>query len=274
MANQARTMWTLLEPIHGVTYFSDAGKQALVDAGLRGFWRGYFAGRAAPLGAAGPGVVTAIFYNFAPRMVYRALPAVWELATPPVALAARLRGSAAALREILPSDPSAVLAPLEMAAAALTYEGRPLAAANAELPPATDPYERLWELATLFREHRGDGHFASLVAAGLDGCEVLALRAASDLDRGLLQQARSWTDEEWEAARSRLVERGWLAADGALTEAGRDGFAAVEEATDRAAARPWQVLPPDEFAKLTEQLTPLAAAIPRPAWSPMAVPPV
>ena len=46
----ARSMWTLFEPIHAVTYFTAEARSAYEKAGLRGFWRGYFAGRAAPLG--------------------------------------------------------------------------------------------------------------------------------------------------------------------------------------------------------------------------------
>ena len=44
-----RSMWHLFEPIHAVTYFSPQARAAFEEAGLRGFWRGYFAGRAAPL---------------------------------------------------------------------------------------------------------------------------------------------------------------------------------------------------------------------------------
>ena len=65
----ARAMWTMFEPVHDVTYFAPEALQAFTGAGLRGFWRGYFAGRAAPLGGAGAAVVTASFYNFAPAFV-------------------------------------------------------------------------------------------------------------------------------------------------------------------------------------------------------------
>ena len=58
---------------------------------------GYFAGRAAPLGAVGPDVVEAVFYNFSPSRVARALPDAWTFAPPSVALNARLVGSVAAL---------------------------------------------------------------------------------------------------------------------------------------------------------------------------------
>ncbi len=75
-------MWTLFEPIHAVTYFTPEARSAYEQAGLRGFWRGYFAGRAAPLGAgraaplgaASAAVVTASFFNFAPAFVARAIP--------------------------------------------------------------------------------------------------------------------------------------------------------------------------------------------------------
>src|SRR5688500_7564154 len=97
----ARKLWQRLELVHAVTYFAPEATGALRDAGYRGFWMGYFAGRAAPLGAAGPDVVRALFYNFAPARVARALPDAWGFAPPEAALSARLDGSMAALRRIL-----------------------------------------------------------------------------------------------------------------------------------------------------------------------------
>ena len=81
-AAAARQMWGLFEPVHTVTYFAPEALSAFEGAGLRGFWRGYFAGRAAPLGVIGAAPVTAAFFSFAPPMVARALPAVWELIAP------------------------------------------------------------------------------------------------------------------------------------------------------------------------------------------------
>src|SRR5499427_8186138 len=85
----ARAMWTMFEPVHDVAYFAPEALGAFTEAGLRGFWRGYFAGRAAPLGGAGPAVVAASFYNFAPAFVARAIPGVWDLITPQEAIAVR-----------------------------------------------------------------------------------------------------------------------------------------------------------------------------------------
>ncbi|HWN01271.1 MAG TPA: hypothetical protein VNO54_29825, partial [Streptosporangiaceae bacterium] len=132
----------------------------------------------------------------------------------------------------------------------------------------------LWQAATLLREHRGDGHFAALAAADIDGCEAVVLRCALDLRREDMQPVRGWTDEAWDGALSRLAARGWVGADGALTSAGREAHAAVEHATDRAASRPWARLGPEATAEIAAALTPLAracaAVLPYP--SPIGVP--
>src|ERR671910_3084830 len=94
----ARDVWRRLEPIHAVTYFAPEAIGALADAGYQGFWMGYFAGRAAPLGAVGPAVVEALFYNFLSSHVARALPEAWTIADPAVAIDARSTGARAALQ--------------------------------------------------------------------------------------------------------------------------------------------------------------------------------
>jgi hypothetical protein len=97
-AELARRLWSRLEPIHAVTYFSPEARAALSGAGYKGFWMGYFAGRAAPMGPVGPEVVFATFYNFSIAHVSRAIPDAWTFAPPSAALEERERGSAAALR--------------------------------------------------------------------------------------------------------------------------------------------------------------------------------
>ncbi len=262
-ARAARQMWTLFEPVHVVTYFAAESRSAFQDAGLRGFWRGYFAGRAAPLGPVGAAPVTASFFNFAPPMVARALPGVWELITPQDALAVRSAGAVAALRRLAGGQSLTAAADLLLRAADGLYcAGRVLAAANAALPVQGEgePAARLWHAATLLREHRGDGHFAALVAADIDGCEALVLRTGADLAREQLQPVRGWTDEDWEQAAARLTSRGWLAGDGKLTPDGAAARQAVEDATDRAAARPWARLGAAATEELAGLLAPIAQA--------------
>jgi hypothetical protein len=290
-------MWTLFEPVHVVTYFAPEARQAFEQAGLRGFWRGYFAGRAAPIGAVDAPIVIATFFNFAPSFARRAIPAVWDLITPAEALRAREAGAVAALRRIL-ECPGGQPAPEPLRAAAdlllaatedLELAGRPLGGPNAGLPAPADPVTRLWHAATVLREHRGDGHIAALVAGDIDGCEALVLRIAVDaadagaadrsagsaLSREQIQAVRGWTDAEWDQAAERLRDRGWLDSGGAATSTELAAHQAVEEATDRAAARPWARLGGARTAELAELLAPVAAAcaatLPYP--NPVGVPP-
>ncbi|MFJ9606834.1 hypothetical protein ACIRS1_10890 [Kitasatospora sp. NPDC101176] len=263
VVHPARALWWLFEPVHAVTYFVPEGRDAFEAVGLHGAWRGYFASRSAPLGAVDAAPVTAAFFNFAPALVERALPEVWTHAGPEEALAARLKGSAAALARLLEHVPQEqvelVAEALERAAGRLDCVGRVLAAANAALPRPTGLYERLWQAATVMREHRGDGHVAALVTAGLDGCEALVVRCAMDMRREMIQPLRGWTDQEWEAAAARLVERGWLTPEGTVTELGRIRHQSLEAATDLAAARVWENYPRAELDALAAALKPISA---------------
>jgi hypothetical protein len=276
-AHAARAMWTLFEPVHAVCYFTTQARSAFVEAGVRGFWRAYFAGRAAPLGTAGPAVVTASFYNFAPAMIARAIPGIWELVTPDEALRLRLAGAVGALGDVLGELESQAASAADLlwrVVDELDCAGRVLAAGNAALPVPDDGLGRLWQAATVLREHRGDGHFAALLAADIDGCEALVLRCGMDLLREDMQPVRGWTDGQWDDARARLTSRGWIGPDGELTSVGRDGHQAVEEATDRAAARPWTRVGPASVRELEAALTPLAQACAKvmPFRSPIGVP--
>jgi hypothetical protein len=277
----ARAMWSLFERVNSVAYFAPQARAAYESAGLRGYWRGYFAGRAAPLGPVGPGPVTAMFFGFRRSMVERALPDVWQRISPAGALRARLHGARAALGEALggavPASAVGEAAELlRLAAEGADLAGRPLAAANADLPWPEHPLEVLWQAATLLREHRGDGHVAALVTAGLDGVESLVWRAAVDSDRQLLQPNRGWADDEWEAAVHRLVDRGWLDPDGIPTAVALTARDRIERTTDDLAAAPWRQLGVDRTARLAGLLRPIAAAagkhLPQP--NPVGLPPL
>jgi hypothetical protein len=260
-AASARTMWGLFEPLHAVAYFTPEPRAAFEQVGLRGYWRGYFAGRAAPLGPVGPSPVVAAFFGFAPSMVARAVPDVWSRATPEVALEARAAGARATLTRLLGTVDLANAAGLiRRAAEAADLLGRPLAAANAELPWSDDPLDVLWQAATLLREHRGDGHIAALLVAGLNGCESVVWRSAVDNDRGLLQPGRGWSDEEWNMAGKRLIARGWLDGGGYPTGLSIIARDQIEATTDTLAAAPWRALGPGDTARLAALLRPLAVA--------------
>jgi hypothetical protein len=202
-------------------------------------------------------------------MVARALPDVWTRVTPADALAARVDGARTALTGLLAGLPAAHVAEaaelLSAAARAVDLPGRVLASANADLPWPGDPLGRLWHAATILREQRGDGHVAALLTAGVDGSESVVWRCV--LDGGTLpasmQQARGWTDHQWQAAAGRLADRGWVTADGAATAAARDAYARVEALTDQLAAGPWRRLGADTTQRCAQLLEPLAAR----AWT-------
>jgi hypothetical protein len=135
-------MWSLFEPLHAITYFAPHAGPAFESAGLRGFWYRYFAGRAAPLGAVGPGPVIAAFFGFAPSMVARALPDVWTRISPQATLEPRAAGARAALADVLAgADAAAVTEAADLlatAARAVDLPGQVIAAANADLPEPQD----------------------------------------------------------------------------------------------------------------------------------------
>jgi hypothetical protein len=266
----ARAMWKLFEPLHAVTYFAEECIEEYRASGLKGFWMGYFAGRSAPMGAVGPAVVDATFFSFNPDRVTRALPDAWSFAPPDRVLEARLVGVDRALGRLLGPDgvrPS--LGDLAGAAAlareaveGLTVDGRPLAAANLALGWPQDPHLALWHAATVLREHRGDGHVTALVAAGLDGRQALVSMAATGAaSREILQAARGWDDEAWDASVAALVERGWLNEDATFTTSGATARREIEDLTDLLAAEPWERLGDASTEALRAVLTPMSSAI-------------
>ena len=260
----ARDWWLVLEPVHAVVYFDEGCRESMADVGLRGFWRGYFAGRSAPLGPVGPEVVAAAFFNFRPEMVGRALPGAWALAEPGRVWAARRAGAAAALRRMAPDVAERArraLPLLERAVAAAPSAGRALFAATRATGWPDDPVEALWHAATCLREHRGDGHVAALTASGLDGVEALVLFAASEgLPDELFLAARGWSEEEWAGAAGRLRARGLLAARGISTD-GRQLRRSVEAMTDHQAERAYSGLDAPEARELVDVLVPVTRAV-------------
>ncbi|HVT78735.1 MAG TPA: hypothetical protein VHD87_16970, partial [Acidimicrobiales bacterium] len=217
----ARRIWRRLEPYHAITYFAPESRAAWDAVGMKGFWMGYFASRAAAMGAVGPKMVTATFYNFHPSRVERAVPDCWAKTTPNAVLRARLDGMVDALSAMVEVDLEAValLAPLARTIAEAVSNdiaGRPLFAAHAELPwPEEGAAIQAWWAATLIREHRGDGHIAALVDAGIGPCEALVLQSTyTAIPRETLQGTRNWPDDEWALGVESLIERGWLEPDG------------------------------------------------------------
>ena len=142
---------------------------------------GYFAARSAPFGVVPTEVVTAAFYNFAPERVAKALPAAWDVASPPDAMRVRRDSAVAALRryDVTDDEAGAAAELAEKAARSAPLDGRPLFAANVAMDWPDQPVARLWHAVTLLREQRGDGHVAVLATLGVSGRESNVLHAAA-----------------------------------------------------------------------------------------------
>ncbi len=265
----ARKCWRTLEPYHGMIYFVPEAAEEYATLGVEGR-SGYFGSRSAAMGAVGPLVVQATFFNFHPGLVERAMDGLWDRVTPEELLMARHRAVDRALRRMLGDavedqsirDAVDILRPVVDAACARP-EGRPLFAGHARLPEPEDlPHVALWWAITLLREFRGDGHIAVLVDAELSGLDALLLHGATgDVPMPVLQSTRAWSDDEWAAGLADMQHRGLITPDETLTDDGRRLRDHIEARTDRLSVPAWGVLDVDDAERLRTLVRPHSKSI-------------
>lgn len=263
----ARKLARTVNPYPSIIFLAAEAGTAAAAAGLPRGPMGYFAGRAAPMGAVPAEVVIATFYNFQPDLVRSCIPAAWSFTTPAALLEHRLAATDSALRRVLGDD---VVAGPEMAEAAglarrgaeaCQPEGRALFAGHASLPWPEQTHLELWNALTLLREHRGDGHLMALQLAGYSGCEALLMHVAvGGVPRAFIG-TRAWSAEQWSAAADSLRSRGLIDADEVATQSGHAHREAVEEHTDQLAVGPLAAIGADGCQRLRELVRPWSVAI-------------
>ncbi|CAN5307443.1 hypothetical protein BH23ACT9_BH23ACT9_07060 [soil metagenome] len=273
----ARAMHGVIEPFHAIAYFATEMTDAWEALGLEPRGQGYVAGRAAPMGPVGPDAAAAVFYNFNPALFGFALPAAWDVATPQQVIEARSTAIQALYERVqAPTADLAEAIDLARAAAdACEVHGRPLAAANKAVAAPGVPFADLWQALAVVREHRGDGHVALLLAAGIGPVEALVLYSGwqDRISQRFLQSTRLWDEAAWDGAIASLGERG-LTDPAGLTPQGRALREQLEADTDRLASPPWAALGEQRSLRLFDLLVPLvqalneAQAYPRPAALP------
>ena len=270
-SNLARSLWQRLELIHTVVYFapeSQAASAALKPSGvLDGVLRVPLGGDRPGRPRRGPGDLLQLLAGVDPPRGAGLL----DRTTPAAALEGRQAAIDQALRRLLGEDIAERADIVDATAKARPLAeslqddvvGRPLFAGHADQPwPDGGAHMTLWWAATLVREHRGDGHIAALVDAGVDGCEALVLHAATGVvPREALQPSRKWTDDEWAAAVDRLAARGWVDATGAFTDAGRAARDRIEDRTDEMAMRSIGALGNDVVGDAANAALPIAKAV-------------
>jgi hypothetical protein len=253
-----RRMARAAEAVHTLAYYTPEIR-SFTDDGFKGWWHAYFAYRSAPMGPVPASVVTAVFYNFAPRMVERAVPGCWDIMSPTAVRERQLELVEQAVTRCLATHPDPGLLGraaelLRATASSLPVGARPLYAAWAGEPwPGTDLMD-LWHGCTLLREFRFDGHNIALAAAPLDPVECHLMMASHGYGNApTIQKIRGWTADEWDAAHRRLVDRGWLTPEGGQTTDGGQARRDVERTTDRLAAPAAEALG-DEAGELADIL--------------------
>lgn len=239
-SSPGRRLRDAIEPLATICFWSEPVYDAYAALGLD-FLQGYVYGRGCPLGDASPSVVAAAFGVFEPGLVADLFASGRAVCSVEDVRAAKEHGAVAALTTVLGSPDSIdgladVVAVLRRACDAADPTGRALHAGLAGLDWPSDLLGQLWHACSILREHRGDGHLAALVAAGLDGVQANELTELwVGWDPLSYTGSRAWAPERMAAGTSELEGRGWVR-DGALTDEGLRVRRELEEATDRAAA--------------------------------------
>jgi hypothetical protein len=230
----ARRLRNFVEPIAAGVYFAPEAQQRYEQQGLN-YFEGYFCSRGACLGKAPWSVICAAFGAFKPAVVERAVTGGWSKTDPEPLLGARLAGATEQLSRLLGEPGPEVKEATEILFSltdGVDPSGRMLYSGLSVLPMPDTPMGRLWRAADLVREHRGDGHVAAWISQ-TDSCEITVLTELTwGLEPGAYVFTRGWNEEEVDAARDRLRERGLLGGDNQLTEQGRAFRAEIEHRTD------------------------------------------
>lgn len=192
---------------------------------------------------------------------------MWDHVTPQAASAAREQASVAVLRRRLGdlADAPAVARAAELllrAGTSASTDGRALYAAVRTLPIPSAALARLWHGANLLREHRGDGHNAALLTAGLGGTESHVLRSlASGLPPAQDGRLGHLPPLRLQAVVAGMRERGLVGDDGWLTTTGQHVKRQVEATTDELVAPAYDVLDRSDLEQLVQDLTPMAGRL-------------
>lgn len=228
-----RRLSQLIEVLHATAYFSPEVGAAYAELGLRGFWRGYFAGRTSAVFLYEPDAdaarITDLFGGFAPGMVARAIPEVWTITTPAAAYAARRDAAGAALATTITKYTTRTQKVLADLAKRIGdhLDDAPMAAAEAARPDPEDRGASAWHWATVLREFRGDMHLAAVREAGLNWPAMHVLVEPTGRLDPEQREFRGWSEEEWQAARDDLEAAGLYG-----TPAGAEIIEKIEFDTD------------------------------------------
>jgi len=259
---KARLLRDLVEPIAAAIYFAPEAHQRYAALGVPDFGPAYFCSRGACLGTVPWTVISAAFGVFRPEIVEQAVTTGSQAANADAFADARLAGAIDNLQRLLGDADDGVLratAILRDATDGIDGAGRMLFSGLRALPWPAKPWGELWRAADLVREHRGDGHIAAWVPH-VDAVEINVLGELWwKLPPLSYSRTRGWTEDELQAALTRLRDRGLVAGD-AFTAAGEALRGEIEDATDGSVRTVMDRIG-DRYDELIALLEPWAKAI-------------
>jgi hypothetical protein len=264
----ARQLRDAIEPVAAICFWSRLAYDQYARLGLD-FLTGYVWSRSSVLGEPEGTVVASSFGVFEPGLIANLYDAARKACGLAEVRAAKETGAVESLRTVLgePTGLAEAVDLLRRGVAAADPTGRPMHAGLTALPWPTHPLGQLWHACTILREHRGDGHLAVCVAAGLDGLAAnLLTELAVGWDPLAYTATRGWSPEAMTAGLAGLAARG-LAADGALTEKGRRLRDDIEDGTDRL-VQPVVEAIGDDLPDLVDRLTGWSQQIVDHGWFP------
>ncbi len=232
-AGPARRLRDALEPIASHAVWSRRTNEVLGKLGLTLF-TGYVWGKAAALGEPPAEVVASTFASYEPALIIAAYEEARRQCGRAGMLAAREEATIESLAEVLEgADVTGVVAVLRRGVEAADGTGRPLFSGLRSLGWPDHPVGQLWRACELVREHRGDGHVAACVSAGLG---PVAMNIVTELWMGMplgqLTIGQRGCSPEGVAAAVADLERRGLVAAGQLTADGRSLRDDIEDRTD------------------------------------------
>ncbi|MFK8023829.1 MAG: hypothetical protein AB8G26_07685 [Ilumatobacter sp.] len=261
----ARRLRDAVEPIATIGWWARSAGDEFASAGLD-FFGGYVWGRAASLGAdASASTVAAAFGVFDAGLLGAVLDGAKPVISHADILTRRERGAATGLAAATATiDDETIVScarRLRDAMEQVDEAARPFFAGLRALPSPTDPHASLWRAAEMYREHRGDGHLAACVAAGLDQVEMNVLTELwLGYPVGEYSGTRGFAPARLQHAVHTLGASGWVDADGALTPDGKAARDEIEQATDMSQHRVIAALG-DDVDALIDDLSVIGEAV-------------
>lgn len=230
----------------GWIFWDPTAKENLAALGVPDGMGHYITNRAAPLAAAGVEAVFAAFYTIKREFITfsldHAAPHItdWHEVTK-----ARDAAVFSGMRRLAPEiiEPLGAMAQrLWRVVDALPASGRVLFAAHKSWPRPNEDFVSAWNALNTMREWRGDTHFALLVADDIGLVEAGLLHDAwMGYPNQWIPRSRGADDGEIATALANLEARGFVT-DGVVNDAGIAYRHEIEQRTDKACQKMWQLL--------------------------------